>query len=589
MSRPTCIKSIKIENIQGIQSRTFKFHTPELFANKIHLLVAPNSFGKSSIAHAFDCVKPRSLDLAKLRRHKDDPNAEPKIELTYTKENREQTLNERQIGVKFSISVIKSRISPKVRQANPTHAFGRASATEEVTPITICSIPARPTTPITQARIKPLWGSNCKILPDCMLLFKCSALVAKILKLPQCKKFSKDAIWTRLQPLIDDLNQQTGTSATLTAYLKANLLARFANISEIAHIASEIRKSLNCSEEEGFLYGVAFGLLYRNDKRSIEENQARTAFEDSEQEAKHLLNCVNSNPEWLSVNLRKTGGNLVATFPPATSMSSGQRDLFSFICQLVKARFDLSKDLSILIIDEVFDYLDECNLLLAQYFIREYVNNFREAGKELFPLVLTHLDPLLFNHAGFGKKNKLQVHLLDNDHHSDQLNGVAKLVKAREDDEVKQTIEKHFFHYEPTSHNAISLFTDKSLPLEWAESHAFYDHAQTELEKYKDSDDSTDFIAACVGLRLHIEKCAFDQLTNEEDKTKFTDECTTGTNSKLEFCSSKGFTIPETHRILGLIYNDMLHYKKNFDYISAIISKMKNPAIRTMIMKAIEG
>jgi hypothetical protein len=52
---------------------------------------------------------------------------------------------------------------------------------------------------------------------------------------------------------------------------------------------------------------------------------------------------------------------------------------------------------------------------------------------------------------------------------------------------------------------------------------------------------------------------------------------------KLDFVEQVGGTVPELHRLLGLLYNDILHHKDNFDYISAIVSKMKNPAIRGMM------
>ena len=62
------------------------------------------------------------------------------------------------------------------------------------------------------------------------------------------------------------------------------------------------------------------------------------------------------------------------------------------------------------------------------------------------------------------------------------------------------------------------------------------------------------------------------------------DEFDQGTVDKIalvEKCC--GVNVPEAHKLLGLLYNDMLHPKPNFDDISAVVSKMKNPAVRGMM------
>ena len=587
MSRPTCIKSLEIQNIRGIQSKVFTFRTPELFPNKINLLVAPNGFGKSSIAHALECIKPRSLDRNRLQYYNDDDTLVPAVKLKYLSNGTEHTLNENQIGSTFSISVIRSRITAAIRQANSFVQHSRATASLALEPITICSIPPNPSRQFNPTFLKNLFGRNGKILPNLSNLLNEDTLLADLLNYENKRRFTQTTFHSNVDGVAEAINQLNGNKASILSDIKNCHLTSLEGVPDLKNIAQIIENKLGCSKTNSFLQAIIFVRLYRTQLDNLKKLQKKAEYENALTEARSLIASVNSNPTWLNIRLRSSRGKLVSEFPAAQTMSNGQRDLFSFICQLIKARFDLDKPLSILVIDEVFDYLDECNLLFAQYFVREYVAHFKSSGRELFPLILTHLDPRLFSHSGFGKKNSIKVHILDNDHTSNQSQGVAKLVEAREDSQAKETIEKHFFHYRPLDHDASTLFASQRLPPQWAKSHDFYQHCSDELLKYQQSDPSTDFVAACVGLRIQIEERAYGLLTDDNDKTSFIDSCTKGTNSKLEFSSQKSVVIPESHRVLGLIYNDMLHFKPNFDYISAIISKMKNPAIRAMILKAV--
>ena len=54
------IKIIEIENIKGIHRKTFNL---DIFPNKPSLLVAPNGFGKSSLATAFKSMNNRRIIL----------------------------------------------------------------------------------------------------------------------------------------------------------------------------------------------------------------------------------------------------------------------------------------------------------------------------------------------------------------------------------------------------------------------------------------------------------------------------------------------------------------------------------------------
>ncbi|USQ48710.1 hypothetical protein NFX37_21480 [Serratia marcescens] len=75
------IDKIAITNVKGIESSVFDV---QLIPNKPTLVVAPNGFGKSSIAAAFGCLRSKKMDLDKDERHKGDEGRHPSLKISYT-------------------------------------------------------------------------------------------------------------------------------------------------------------------------------------------------------------------------------------------------------------------------------------------------------------------------------------------------------------------------------------------------------------------------------------------------------------------------------------------------------------------------
>ncbi len=118
------------------------------------------------------------------------------------------------------------------------------------------------------------------------------------------------------------------------------------------------------------------------------------------EEYKDIIKSFNSTRLDIKPKEDKKKG-LIVEWPKAHEISNGQRDILSFIVLLLKARRSFHKRNCILIIDEVFDYLDDANLISFQYFITNLIDTMKEAGKNFFPLLMTHLDPVFFNHFCF--------------------------------------------------------------------------------------------------------------------------------------------------------------------------------------------
>src|SRR5690606_18553692 len=102
--------------------------------------------------------------------------------------------------------------------------------------------------------------------------------------------------------------------------------------------------------------------------------------------------------------------------------------------------------------------------------------------------------------------------------------GVPLMVRRREDPALKPYIGKHFFHFHPHDCDQRELFSQKGLRPSWGVASDFQAHTFAELRKYQEGRDDVDYVAVCVGARVAIEKAAFAQLTDDEQRRRFTDE-----------------------------------------------------------------
>ena len=86
------INSITIENVKGIERLEIK---QTIKPNRPNILVAPNGFGKSSIAIAFNSLKANKIELADENMHNGNKALTPTISLKLStgKEIEENTAN----------------------------------------------------------------------------------------------------------------------------------------------------------------------------------------------------------------------------------------------------------------------------------------------------------------------------------------------------------------------------------------------------------------------------------------------------------------------------------------------------------------
>lgn len=302
-----------------------------------------------------------------------------------------------------------------------------------------------------------------------------------------------------------------------------------------------------------------------------------------EEKAEFTKTIESFNPvkDRFDIKPRVEGNSLVVKWPKAHEISNGERDILTFIALLLKSRRNFRKKDCILIIDEIFDYMDDANLITFQYYVSKFIDEMKRQKRRIFPILLTHLDPLFFNHFCFND-SKIKVNYLKETNIKSNLN-ILKIIYKREDSSIKNILDAYYFHYHP-SINTIDVtneFKSLKLNVDWAKPEKFFQKIFREVRRYLFETDAFDPLAICFGVRIQIEKLVYNLIVDPVNKAKFIG--INGTKNKLNFAQSIGVHIPETYFLLGIIYNTSLHLIEGQDVSKPLGLKLENGTIKQMI------
>ena len=566
------IQSITIENIKGIKNQTFNL---DIISNKPSVLVAPNGFGKSSLAIAFNSLNNNRINLDKDYYHEDNSSFTPKISLSFVKNRNLTTLeadnSKNDIFKEFSCFVINSQLYARGIGSR----FGTATATMNIEDIVLVDkIPEKAFLNYKYNTFKTLFGINSKILPNIGYLLSNKMLIISLFE----KRNFFDNISTRTQNAINTFINKIKTLPSNKT--KDEILIHIGNnLSELRNITclkciADIIKNYGTNEVSCYLSAIQFIWLYNNDKNGFKKVYEYYCYQVKKEKIEGILSTFNST--WKNIKAKEERNQLVVKFPPAKDISNGQRDVLSFISMLFKAREKLTKSSNILIIDEVFDYLDDANLVAVQYYITKFIDEMKKEGKNIYPLILTHLDPSYFKTFAF---SDLKIYYL-NKRPTQTSTHFENLLKNRNKDSIKEEVSKYLLHYHTEKIDKRDDFRSLGLKETWGEENNFKNYINEEVEKYLKDEDYDPF-AVCCAVRVKIEENVYNWLNKEEDKVLFLG--THETRKKLNFAESKGVPSPEIYYLLGIIYNKGMHWEEDKDNVTPIVNALTNLAIKQMI------
>ena len=300
------ITSIEIKFVKGIETQKFNLR---LMPNKPNLLVAPNGFGKTSIATAFASMNRNRITLDDNDLYKGDNQNQPEINLTIEDDSQNTKIltansGKNDILEKFDVTVIRSGLIPKAKRTY----MGGASASLEIQSITIRKVPPKVAFTYKYSSAKSFFGTNGKILPNITEQLKHTSICDVITKC-DIRKFQGKRIQKNIADAKSQINQQSGSSNDIRQWISGNLLDRLKSMVYLNSLAQEMitLNGIN-SETEAFLAALQVVEIYLNNKGSFDAALAWLRYTEIKGYYENLLEGFRSSDwQWAEAKEVKLG------------------------------------------------------------------------------------------------------------------------------------------------------------------------------------------------------------------------------------------------------------------------------------------
>lgn len=576
------IQSIEIQNVKGISSLKLNC---ELSPNKVNIFVAPNGFGKTSFGTAFKYLNNPRVELDEKHWHNNDPINDPEIKITVVDDIGTKDLiannAKNEIRDEFDVFVINSQL----KAGGTSQHWGGKTVSKfslDIEPTVLYErVPQKTIFPYKQSELKKNFGANSKVLSNAESIIHDYRILKRVLSDINLEELKLVRTTKPINGFLEKINSVKGNEQRVIEYIDENIsdfLVTNKEFGKLAEIIYNLRIPEHDTKSKSFLLAwQLMSILNTFTKTQIEKVYNYfdcLAFTDF---TTRFIADFNTTVRFTIVpKIEKN--RLVINWPKAHEISNGQRDILNFVALLLKARLTLRKRNQILVIDEVFDYLDDANLISFQYFLTDLIEKASLQGIKLFPILLTHLDPNFFNHFCFsdGKLKVLYIKEFNVDH---SIN-LHKLIYTREDTSVKNELDKYFFHFNPNKIDIQDKFVALGLVKEWGDTNKFHRKIYREVNNYLDGNEY-DPLAICFALRKVIEMKVYNSITDSAVQQAFLK--VHGTKNKLLYAQSFGVQIPETFFLLGIIYNTSLHLYNGQIITNALSYKLENLTIKNLI------
>lgn len=579
------IRSIAIENVRGIKNATFSL---DIIPNKPSLLVAPNGFGKSSLTAAFGALKSKRMELAKEQFHLGDESLTPKLTLTIKQNGQAFALiadsNSNAIAGLFDVHVITSRLRAKSTKHNMGR-FTTATASLEISELELVrTIPHKAQHVYDVTAMRARFGSSGKAFRNLDKTLESPVLADSLIDLyGLMDKVAGIRIQKDITEMIALLQEQTGTADDIRTWAAGTIAQRLEAIEAVRELADLLAMVASPGQNriDSLLSGLQIVLTYIEEKKVFKDACKYLSYINEKESFEDIIRAFGAT--WKNVKPIARKGSLVVSFPSAIHISNGQRDSLSFAAELRKIERSISSRDTILVIDEVFDYLDDANLVAVQYYITRLIKKIREKQRIVYPLILTHLNPYYFKNFTFASQ---KIYFLKKSKPAINMDFRA-LIAKREDASIKNEINRHYLHYDPSSVDVRAQFKTLGLSEAWGDSIAFQKHTEAEWTKYVNQSENYDPFAVCCFVRVRIEKIVHDEIQDPVLKSEFLN--TFKTKKKLDLAVANGVDVDDTLYLLGIIYNEGMHVHENVDDNSPIVSKLENQTIRHMLIESVKS
>lgn len=579
------IKSIEINKIKGIDYLKLQLN---LIPNKPSIFVAPNGFGKSSITAAFDSISSNKLIITRDNLHNSKENSDSYIKICDVREKNENELiadlKTNSISSKYKVKVINNKVTSDAKMLN-INGFNIPKSDLVVKDITLTNfIPEKKYFNYFVTKYRSEYKINKYIFSNLDELFNSQNFIIRLCNVK--KNLDNILKKKRINETISELEAQFQTKTIkqtdfFNAFDKNELIDKILDDSDVRVICDDLDKILNIKNKvEKTIFVIQLIKVYNDNKTEFVKIYKRAVYEKRKKSLEDLIKAIDKKKRIVTISEQK--GKLIVKFIRANMISNGETDLLCFLVMLEKIKYEeINKDL-ILVIDEVFDYLDDANIIVVQKYISSFIKSFTESDKNIFPIIMTHLDPNVFKNYYF---SKMKVYYL-NDINLTIDDEVRKIITDRKnitDSSNFDYIGKYYLHYNNETRDLSTIFSDKGLSNKYDSSEKFYRLSNDEMKKYIDNL-PCDYLLVLCALRINIEKYIYECI-DDGYKASFIEEKMTV--NKIAFAEQIGIRIPENFQLLSVLYNDFMHLDKLADpqnkKVLFLASKLDNIFIKSII------
>lgn len=431
------ISRIKIQNIKGKKSWENVFDG--LSSNKVNLFVAPNGFGKSTLTTAFIAAAHGNMKLNKDDYYEQKESNNPCLEITYKDDsgNIKTVITDEQNGnvsQAFTIYVINNPVYAKSTSRN-LGGFNSNTAKLYIKAIEVADKPETCKVNYCIKDLKQILGRNTLNLKE---FFKSEEGLRFI-----CEH----------RDLIQKCIDQKRINNTLAVVNSSNISQSLDSLRKhkiIVELMDSLKVKFPLTEKEQVEYLLQIiRIVINNSFDNIKKALEYVSFKNLQERLDVNLEKFNTTGQELKATIKRN--KLRIEFGSANRMSNGERDVLSFVANLIAFSTKVKNKPSILVIDEVFDYLDGANLLAVQFYLSRLIKYLKDEGRTVIPIIMTHLDPAVFSTYCF---KKMAIHYLTNSSKINMDDELVKLFQLRtvlkeSNDENVYDLEKYLLHYYP--------------------------------------------------------------------------------------------------------------------------------------------
>ena len=558
----------------------------DFYPNKPNFLVAPNGSGKSSLATAFASLNTRRLKLADADRYNGEDWDDISLSVTF---DDGVTLSagsdSNEIASRLDVQVVRSGLYANMtnRRVGPRVLSQTKMSVQQC--VLYEKVPASVRLNYSVKAERQKYASAiCGGMDNLAEAFKNYEFLSELLSCDAAFKTTKGpryaaAINNFLKGVI---SLETGIGGDIS---EAEVLSYISSVKPLCSIKEILDRWYPAKGDiSNYMNAIQVNRFIEGKRSEIKEACSYLRFRKFRNDINEMLPLLNRTRFGVEAKVRNH--QLVVDFPDWDEASNGEIDVLQLCVALFRARARFGeKENALLVIDEVFDYLDDANLLVAQHFLLEMMKQFKNSSKNLYVIILTHLDPGLFKSFRFKNFHTSYIPNSGGALANGCLNKLLIDRKRcqRELSDIYCSVSSHYFHFsdcDTVSADVLEYIAKQGISGQLKSPSSFRSAMEAKLRDYFSGKPFAPS-EVCCGIRLAVERLSYEALA-DEDRPGFL-EIITGTEDRLQYAAEHGVEVPETFHLLGSIYNSCMHLSGRPGETELVQRELGNNIIRHMI------